>query len=170
MKRILFFICLLSAGIMFANAQEKSDANKMIQDRMSYMKDNLKLSSTESKTFWNAYEQFLRSEVKYHDTFRSNLNKQGINPRCPKCTDNCETMTDKQITYLYDQRFELEKNLYMLESNFYKKVKTILTPKHIHEFYKLDEKFKRELINKKSNKDVPNKGTAPASTPTKKKR
>lgn len=169
MKRIFLVFTIFLIGIAAAYSQEKPDANKMIQERISNMKTNLKLNSTESKTFWNAYEQYVRSEVKYFSTYRSNLEKKGIRPGCPDCDGKttCENLTDAQITYMFDQKYELKKNLFNLENNFYKKIKGILTPKHLQEFYKIDERFKRSLIK---NKKTGNQPKAPTATPTKSKR
>ena len=157
MKSIFIIAAVLCFGIFAAVAQEKTDANKMIQNRISYMKGNLKLSAAESKAFWPVYEQFLRNEVKLHETYRKNLEKKGITANCPNCPNceankSCEELTDDQITYLFDQKFELRKSLLTLETTFYKKIKTILTPKNLQDFYKKDEKFKRSLAtnNKKA--------------------
>lgn len=170
MKRIFIFTMLLMAGLFLANAQEKPDANKMVQERINNMKTNLSLSSTESKTFWSAYEQYLRSEIKYHETYRTNLEKKGIKSCCPNCDNSCTSLTDAQITYLYDQKFELKKNLYTLESNFYKKAKTILTPKHLQEFYKIDERYKRSFVKNKKAPASSNQAKTQPATPNKAKR
>ena len=76
MKRIFIIAALLTFGVVAAFAQEKLDANKMIQNRVSYMKGALKLSAAESKAFWPAYEQFLRNEIKLHETYRKNIEKE----------------------------------------------------------------------------------------------
>ncbi len=167
MRRTLFILLFALVGVFSINAQEKADANKIVQDRLNNMKANLSLSSTESKTFWSAYEQFLQSEVKCHDTYRTNLSKRGIKACCPKCSESCESLTDEQITYLYDQKFELRKNLLNLETTFYKKAKSILTPKHLQELYKIDEKYKRSFVKNKSSQA---KSESTKATPNKPKR
>lgn len=161
MKRILVILCLLAGSLSIAQAQDRPDSKKMIQDRLTNMKANLKLSANEGKVFWPAYEQFLRNEIKYHDTFRTNLSKKGIKDGMHNCASKecMENLSDAQITYLYDQRFELRKNMLTLEANFYKKIKSMLTPKHIRDFYSIDEKFKRSMVAKKKN------ATGNASTP-----
>ncbi len=174
MKRIFIIAALLTFGVVAAFAQEKLDANKMIQNRVSYMKGALKLSAAESKAFWPAYEQFLRNEIKLHETYRKNIEKKGIKancPNCPNCDENksCEELTDEQITYLFDQKFELRKSLLTLETTFYKKIKTILTAKNLQEFYKKDEKFKRNLATS-NKKAAPAATKEPQGTPHKAKR
>lgn len=171
MKRIVLLVCLLTAGLFLAKAQEKPDATKMAQERISYMKENLKLNSTEAQKFWTAYEQYVKSEINYHNSFRNNLSKQGIKAHCPSCANSQQDLTDKQISYMYDQRMELKKNLFTLESNFYKKIKGILTPKHIQEFYRLEDKYKREVVSKKKTVTKNQQSTSTSSsTPNKKRR
>lgn len=168
MKRLIIVFTIILIGFTSTFAQ-KPDANKMIQDRVSFMKANLKLSATESKNFWSLYEQYLNSEVKCFETYRSNLEKKGIKKGCPDCDGKsaCDNLTDTQISYMFDQKFELRKNLLNLETNFYKKIKGILTPKHLQEFYKNEERYKRSLVKNKSNAAQTKN---PVATPTKPKR
>jgi len=168
MKRIAFAICLVALCLGSLFAQEKPDTEKMIKERIANMRANLKLNANESKTFWTAYEQFLRSEIKYHETYRTNLEKKGIKS-CPGCTSSCESMSDAQLTYMRDQRFELRKNLLTLETNFYKKLKTMLTPRHINDFYNIDEKFKRSKVSQKSCSSKSSSAPAPVNGGKKKR-
>jgi len=150
MKRILFTVCLMAACLVYVQAQVKTDKEKMIKDRVEYMRTNLKLSAAEGKTFWSAYNQYLQNEFKCHETYKQNLAKQGIRLNEPgNNKEIIEKLSDKKLTYLQDQKFELRKNLLSLETNFYKKLKTILTPRHIQDFYNIDEKYKRAMVSKK---------------------
>ena len=149
MKRIFALALIFAASILFIQAQEKPDANKIVKERMSNMKTNLKLTAAEGKVFWTAYEQFLRSEVKIQETYRSNLEKQGIRLNAPgQNKDVIAKLSDKQLLYLQDQKFELRKNMLNLETTFYKKIKGTLTPRHIQDFYNLDQKCKRCMVDK----------------------
>ena len=100
--------------------------------------------------------------------YRKNLEKQGIKLGAPGTNKEIiENLTDKQLTYLQDQKFELRKTLLNLETTYYKKYKSILTPKHIHDLYNLEYKYKRGLTQKKkeANKDT----TGPVTTGKKKR-
>lgn len=173
MKRLFFTICLVAVGLFFAQAQTKVDTEKMKKERMENMRTNLKLTTQEGKTFWSAYDQFLRDEIKLHETFKQNLAKQGIRLNEPgKNKEVIAKLSDKQLTYLQDQKFQLRKKMLDLETAFYKKIKTMLTPKHIQDFYNIDEKYKRAMVSKKQ-VEVEKKKAAvdPASVnPGKKKR
>jgi transposase len=150
MKRLFVLVCLLAAFSFSIQAQEKEDGNKIVKARMENMRNKLKLTSAESKVFWTAYEQYLRSEVKAFETYKTNLSKRGIKLNSVgQNKDVIERLNDSQLTYLHDQKFELRKNLLNLESGFYKKIKGTLTPRHIQEFFDIDEKFKRDMASKK---------------------
>ncbi len=173
MKRLFFTICLIAAGLFIAQAQTKVDSEKMMKERIENMRMNLKITTQEGKTFWSAYNQFLRNEIKLHETYKQNLAKQGIRLNEPgKNKEIIAKLSDKQLTYLQDQKFELRKNILNLETSFYKKLKTILTPKHIQDFYNIDEKYKRAIVNKKQMNEVEKKTTIDPSSvnPGKKKR
>ena len=151
MKRLIAFVCLMTAFLCALQAQVKEDPNKIVKDRMDNMRAKLKLTSTtEQNAFWTAYEQYLRSEVKAHETYRNNLAKKGIKLNAPgQNKDIIAKLSDSQLTYLQDQKFELRKNLLNLETNFYKKLKGILTPRHIHDCFNIDDPYKREWASKK---------------------
>jgi len=150
MKRLFVLVCLLAAFSFSIQAQEKEDGNKIVKARMENMRNKLKLTSAESKVFWTAYEQYLRSEVKAFETYKTNLSKRGIKLNSVgQNKEVIERLNDSQLTYLHDQKFELRKNLLNLESGFYKKIKGTLTPRHIQEFFDIDEKFKRDMASKK---------------------
>lgn len=170
MKRQLLLIILFVSTAFLALSQGNTDIDKLVQARMNYMKENLVLTNAESKDFWGMYEQFLRSEIKYHDTYRKNLSKKGVQGGCPSCTESCATLSDAQILYLYDQKFEIRKNILTLETSFYKKIKNVLTPKHLQDFYKLEERYKRNFVKNKhaQNKNSQNKPSS--TTPNKPKR
>ncbi len=162
MRRLFCTICLLAVCLGLAQAQEKADVEKMKKDRMDNMRLNLKLTSEEAKLFWPAYGQFLNSEIKCHETYKQNLSKHGINLKEPgKNKEVIEKLSDKNLTYLQDQKFELRKNLLNLELSFHKKLKTMLTPRHVQDFYQIDEKYKRSMVSKRKS-DAEKKITAPS--------
>ena len=162
MKRIFCTICLLAVCFGFAYAQEKTDAEKIKNERITNMQLNLKLTPQEAKVFWPVYKQFLSNEIKYHEAYKQNLEKRGIRLKeHGKNKEMIEKLSDKDLSYLQDQKFELRKNMLNLELSFYKKIKSVLTPRHIQEFYNIDEKFKRDMIAKRKG-EAEKKSTAPS--------
>ena len=56
MKRLIAFVCLMTAVLCGLQAQVKEDPNKIVKDRMDNMRSKLKLTSTtEQNAFWTAY-------------------------------------------------------------------------------------------------------------------
>jgi lipopolysaccharide export LptBFGC system permease protein LptF len=163
MKKILLTLTLVLCGVWIASAQNPTtDVEKKIQNRVAFMKEHLKLNATEAKTFWAEYEKYLRSEINYHETFRKNLESKKIKYD-PRNKESIESVSSDQITYMMDQKMELKKNLSALEASFYKKIKTILTPRHLFDFYTYDEQFKRNAIAQKSKAATPQKTTSKGS-------
>ena len=158
--------CLLLAGVMAINAQSKPDPNQMMRDRTAYMRSHLKISDKESKAFWPAYTQYLQSEIKLHEAFRTRLASKNIKLNAPGHNKEVlAKLNDAQLTYLQDQKFQLKRDLLNLESSFYKKLKTILSPRHINDFYNIDEQYKRSLMNNKSLSTVKSKTPAVQTKP-----
>ena len=150
MKKILLTLTMVLCGVWIVSAQSTTtDVEKKIQNRVSYMKEHLKLNATEAKTFWAEYEKYLRSEMSYHETFRKNLESKKIKYD-PRNKESIENVPSELITYMMDQKMELKKNLNVLEANFYKKIKGILTPRHLFDFYTIDEQFKRTVVAQKT--------------------
>lgn len=167
MKKVWITLIIIAVATSTLFAQDKSPKT-IVQERLSYMKVNLSLSGKENQNFWSVYEQYLKDEMKAMNDYRKNLEKQGIKLGAPGTNKEIiENLTDKQLTYLQDQKFELRKTLLNLETTYYKKYKSILTPKHIHDLYNLEYKYKRGMTQKKkeANKDT----TGPVNTGKKKR-
>lgn len=142
-------VLVLSASATLL-AQEKNPKT-MIQDRIDYMKANLLLTGSENQQLWSVYEQYLNDEMKIMNTYRKNLEKQGIKLGAPGTNKEAiEKLTDKQLTYLQDQKLEMRKNLLNLEISYHKKYKAFMTPRHLQDLYNLEYKYKKEVTKKKA--------------------
>lgn len=155
MKKVWITLVIIAIATSSIFAQENSPKT-MAKERLTYMKGNLTLSTKESQNFWTVYEQYINEEMKIMVNYHKNLEKQGIKLGAPGTNkDIISKLNDKQLTYLQDQKFELRKNLLDLETAYYKKFKTILTPRHLQDLYNLEYQYKREVINKKRNNSGP---------------
>jgi len=167
MKKVWITLIIIAIATSALFAQEKNPKT-MAQERLTYMKENLSLSSKESQSFWTLYEQYLKDEMNALNSYRKNLEKQGIKLGSPGTNKEIiDKLTDKQLSYLQDQKFELRKTLLTLETTYYKKYKNILTPKHIQDLYNLEYKYKREMTQKK--KEAKKDTTGPVNTGKKKR-
>ena len=157
MKR-LWILMIIAVFCASSNlfAQEKSSKQK-IQDRLTFMKEHLTVSERASANFWKTYEQYLNDEMAIMDTYRKNLEKQGIKLGAPGTNkEMIEKLSDKQLTYLQDQKFDMRKKMLDLEYNYYKKFKSIIPPQTIQKMYNLEYKYKKTLTTtKKESKKEP---------------
>ena len=150
MKKTWITLIVLAMCATTALFAQEKNPKAMIQERLSYMKANVSMSSSESQKFWPVYEAFLKEEMKAMDTYRKNLEKQGIKLGAPGTNKEIiEKLSDKQLTYLQDQKFEMRKNILNLETTYYKKYKTILKPHTIKKLYDLEYRFKKIMTEKK---------------------
>ncbi|MBR4135416.1 MAG: hypothetical protein IKU03_03280 [Bacteroidales bacterium] len=150
MKKIILTLTMIVCGAFILSAQSTStDVEKKIQDRISYMKEHLKLNQTEAKSFWAEYDKYLHSEMTYHETFKKNLESKKIKYD-PRNKESIELLSSDQIAYMMDQKMELKRNLNTLDANFYKKIKAILSPRHLFDFYTFDEQYKRNAVAQKT--------------------
>ena len=159
MKKLWITLIILAVGATTALFAQEKNSLAIMQGRYTYMKEHLNLSEKESATFWKTYAQYLKDETAIMDTYRKNLEKQGIKLGAPGTNKEAiEKLNDKQLTYLHDQKFEMRKKLLDLENTYYKKYKAILTPRHIQQLYDLEYKYKKSLTTKKKDqqKEAPN--------------
>ena len=149
MKKLWITLLLVAIGATTLFAQEKSPKAK-IQDRLTYMKEHLTVNEKVSANFWKTYEQYLKDEMAIMDTYRKNLEKQGIKLDAPGTNkDIIEKLSDKQLSYLQDQKFELRKKMLDLEYSYYKKFKTMLPPQTLQKLYNTEYKYKKTLTTQK---------------------
>ena len=150
MKKLWITLTIMALCATTALYAQENNAKTMIQKRIQYMKEHVQLSGKENQNFWKVYEEYLNAEYKAMETYHKNLEKQEINLGSPGTNKEIiEKLSDKQITYLQDQKFELRKNLLNLEITYYKKFKAILTPRHLQDIYNTEYQYKRLLTAKK---------------------
>jgi len=168
MKKLLITLMVLAIGstsILFA---QENKSQTMAQARIEYMKKNLTLSDKEAQTFWKVYEEFLDEEFKIMDAYRNDLEKQGIKLG-PSGTNKeaIANMSDKQLNYMQDKKFELRQKLLTNETNYYKKFKAILTARNIQNLYNAEYNFKKLLTTKRQ--ELQKEATGPVNGGKKKR-
>ena len=168
MKRLWILLLVTALGATCTLSAQEKNPKVMAQERLAYMRKNLTLSGQENQNFWKVYEEFLNAEMKAMDTYRKNIEKQGIKLGAPGTNKEIiAKLSDKQITYLQDQKFEMRKNLLNIEVTYHKKFKTILKPHTLQKLYDLEYQYKRMMTKTKKE---PKKEEPVYVNPGKKKR
>lgn len=168
MRKLWITLIMVLIGASTALFAQVKNSQTMIQNRIAYMQENVELSGKESQTFWKVYEEYLKAEMRVMDTYRKNLEKREIKLGAPGSNKELiAKLSDSQLSYLQDQKFELRKNLLNLEATYYKKFKTILTPRHLQNLYDQEYKYKKGLTAKKQ--EVKKDDAGPVNTGKKKR-
>ena len=168
MRKLWMTLILVVIGAASALFAQETNGKTMIQNRIAYMKEHVALTGAESQNFWKVYEEFLVAEMKVMDNYRKNLEKQGIKLGAPGTNKEViDKLTDKQLSYLQDQKFEMRKNMLNLETTYYKKFKAILSPRHLQDLYNKEYEYKKYMTSKK--KEVKKEETGPVNAGKKKR-
>lgn len=170
MKKNIVIALVLALGFATTSfAQENTNQKTIIQNRITYIQNNLTLTGKENQSFWKIYEQNLIDEMKLMDNYRKNLAKQGIKLGSPGTNKEViAKLSDKQLSYLQDQKYELKKNLLNLETTYYKKYKAFMSPRHLQNLYDLEYKYKK-VMTKKKTQEKKEAATAPVNAGKKKR-
>lgn len=137
----LIIIALFFTLPVFAMAQKPMDRKQIESYKIAYLTQKLDLSSEEAKTFWPIYYNWQREQM----NLRKEREEKMISFR--KLTE-IEELSDDQIQVLIQNDFSFRQRELNLERNYFLKLKSKLPIKIIGKFYRAQEAFKRELLNK----------------------
>lgn len=129
--------------------REKMGGEKMMKLKQDYLKENFKISDKESGKFWAAYELYQREELVIHQKCKSEMERNGIVRE--KGRVDFEKLSDEQLLFFFDNQLETEKKLTLNKEKFHHKMKEILSPKKMAEYYQLEKNFKQELFKASDN-------------------
>lgn len=139
MKNLLFIalIFILPTSVL-AQRQRGEEIESL---KIAFFTQKLDLSPEEAKVFWPIYND-MQNEQK---TLRSERQKRMISFRKTTEIDN---LTDVQVQNLISSEFDFRQQDLNLEKKYFNKFKAVLPIKVIGKFYRAQESFKRELLNK----------------------
>lgn len=155
-RPILFFFTFLfavsmgvaqmdSTKVISQQKNKRPDLQTVLKMKMDYLKVNLVLTAEESNLFWDLYDSYVRDEFTIHERYHELREAKGVNVNFLKL--DYKTLTDEQIIVLYDLKFQMKQDLLTLEESFYHKIKKVLTPFHISEYYRVEKEFKTACLS-----------------------
>ena len=123
-------------------AQERSGRSEEIESyKIAYLTQKLDLSPTEAKVFWPIYNEW-QKELR---GLRSERNKNVISHRN---TDEIEELSDTEIHSLITNEINYKQRNLNIEKKYYNKLKSSLPLKVVGKYYRAQETFKKELLNR----------------------
>jgi hypothetical protein len=141
MKNIWIAVLLLFIPALL-NAQDRGNRNEEIESyKIAYLTQKLDLSSGEAKIFWPIYNDW----QKELSALRSERNKNVISFRK---TEEIEALSDNEIHALITNEINYKQRNLNIEKKYYNRLKSSLPLKVVGKYYRAQETFKKELLNR----------------------
>lgn len=136
------FLWVILPGLAFAQGGPRMGGDdKMEAYKVTWLTTKLDLSADEAKIFWPIYNDFTREQ----STLRREHIQKMISFRKIKEIDD---LTDTEIQTLILNDFDFKQKDLNIERKYYNKFKTTLPIKIVGKFYRAQEAFKKELLNR----------------------
>lgn len=139
MKNLLFVtLMFLFPTIVLAQKPQMEDIESL---KIAYFTQKLDLSPEEAKVFWPIYNDMQSEQM----ALRKEQRQKMISFRKTTEIDN---LTDAQVQSLITSEFDFKQRDLNLDKKYYAKLKSSLPIKVVGKFYRAQEGFKRELLNR----------------------
>lgn len=139
MKNLFFAaLLLLIPSIIWAQRPKGEEIESL---KIAFFTKKLDLSPEDAKVFWPIYNDMQAEQ----NALRKERFQKMISFRKVTEIDN---LTDAQIQSLITSEFDFRQRDLNIEKKYYNKFKAVLPIKIIGKFYRAQEAFKRELLNR----------------------
>lgn len=136
MKKIVF-IFLISVSVLSAQENKHEQIRAL---KTAYITEKLNFSSSDAEKFWPVYNEY---EQKFHE-----IRKQQRNEVYLKLKNNWESLSDAEAKRLMDRYLELKFDDLQLLKERTEALRNVITSKKIITLNKVEEDFKRELLDR----------------------
>jgi hypothetical protein len=139
MKNLFFAILMISLpGMLWAQRPKSGEIESL---KIAFFTQKLDLSPEEAKVFWPIYNDMQAEQ--------NALRKERFQKMISfKKTTEIDNLSDSQIQSLISSEFEMRQKDLNLEKKYYNKLKSSLPIKTVGKFYRAQEAFKRELLDR----------------------
>lgn len=139
MKNLMFVALMFLLPLTTLAQRPKGEEIESL--KIAYFTQKLDLSPEEAKIFWPIYNN-MQSE---QSALRKERMQKMISFRKVTEIDN---LSDAQVQSLITSEFDLRQRDLNIEKKYYAKLKSSLPIKVVGKFYRAQEAFKRELLNR----------------------
>jgi len=141
MKHIWLVSLLLLAPFLI-KAQENGGRNQEIESfKVAFLTQKMDLSPAEAKVFWPIYNQFQKEQ----HALRKQRMQNFISMRK---IDEIESLSDGEVQTLINNELNFKQQNLNVEKKYYSKLKSSLPIKVVGKYYRAQEAFKKELLNR----------------------
>lgn len=142
---LLLLVFSLPIGVMAQAPNFTSGrSNEIEKYRMAYLTEKLDLSAAEAKIFWPIYENWKKEQT----LLRKQRSQKMISFR--KLTE-IEELSDTEVQNLIVNEMALKQKELNIEHKYYNLLKSSLPIKTVGKYYRAQETFKKELLNRYRN-------------------
>lgn len=135
MKKFLV-IFLLSVSTLCAQNNKHEQIRAL---KTAYITDKLNFSTTDAEKFWPVYNEY---EKQFHS-----LRKKQRNDVYLELRDNWDNLSDDQANQLIDKHLQFKFEDIEIQKQRTQALRKIISPKQIISLNKVEEDFKRELLD-----------------------
>ncbi|MBO9674016.1 MAG: hypothetical protein J7577_11270 [Sphingobacteriaceae bacterium] len=139
MRNLLFIaLIFLLPTALFAQRPKGEEIESL---KIAFFTQKLDLSPEEAKIFWPIYNDMQAEQ----NALRKERMQKMISFRK---VDEIDNLTDAQVQSLITSEFDFKQRDLNLDKKYYNKLKSSLPIKVVGKFYRAQEGFKRELLNR----------------------
>jgi hypothetical protein len=141
MKNLIIALLLCLPGLAIAQGPRHGD-DKIEAAKVAFFTQKLDLSAEDAKIFWPIYNDYQKEQ----NNFRRDRMQKMISYRK---TAEIDDLNDSQVLALIAGDFDFRQGDLNIERKYYYKLKNSgLSIKTIGKFYRAQEAFKKELLNR----------------------
>lgn len=111
----------------------------MLKMKKDFIQENFVIESSKKEAFWNAYDEYNKEILAAHKAQREFRQKNNIPTKMS--ADSLSSLSDQAILSYYENNFATKNQLFRAEEKFFQKLKTILSPQQIAQYYILEKNF-----------------------------
>ncbi|PTT00313.1 hypothetical protein DBR11_10215 [Pedobacter sp. HMWF019] len=141
MKNLIVLTFLICLG-QFASAQRQNERSNDIESyKVAYLTSKLELTPEESRAFWPIYNNWQKEQA----ALRAERAEKMISFRK---TNEIDDLSDNQVESLLTNELNFKQKALNIEKKYYYQLKSVLPIKTVGKYYRAQETFKKELLNR----------------------
>lgn len=140
MKNAILFVLLFCAGFT-VSAQDADGKREIEAYKVKYLTERLELSPSEAKVFWPIYNSWQAEQA----ALRKERAQKMISFRT---TNEIENLSDQQVQALITNEINIKQRALNIEKKYYNQLKSSLPIKTVGKYYRAQETFKKELLDR----------------------
>lgn len=143
MKKIITIICICFFSILTISAQGRKNSREKIKAlKISYLTEQLNLTSDEAQKFWPIYNAYDLEQHSLRNEIRTKIKK------AIKDSGTLDAINEKDAERLITLKLATDKKIYESQKMFVNKIKKVISYKKIIKLQVAEMEFGRKLMSR----------------------